>query len=96
MAGRGTLASVQGAVLWDDQTHKEKVDNVEDGDTPDDLFRGPRNLPSWVSRFRSSQSGQLGASVGERGGDKDAAEAVEAVEERVVRVMPVSKRQLGR
>lgn len=81
----GTFATVQGTVLRDDQTNEEKVDNVEDGDTPYDLFRGPRDLSSWVGRFRSSQSGQLSASIGESRGDEDAAEAVEAIEESAIR-----------
>ena len=81
----GTCATIQGTVLRYDQTNEEKVDNVEDSDTPYNLFRGRRNLLSWVFRFRSSQSGQLSASVGEGRGDEDGAEAVEAIEECGVR-----------
>ena len=89
----GTFAAVQVTVGWYDQTDEEQVDNVEDGDTPDDLLRGPRNLLSWVGCFRGRQSGQLGASVGEGRSDEDAAEAMEAIEECRVRWMPVSNRQ---
>lgn len=81
VTGRGTFASVQGAIGRDDQPNEEKVDNVEDGNTPYDLFRGPRDLLSWVGRLRSSQSCQLGASVGKCRGDEDTAEAMEAIEE---------------
>lgn len=81
MTRRGPFAGIQGTVCGYDQTNEEKVDNVEDGDTPDDLFRGPRDLLSRVGRFCSSQSGQLSARVGERGGDEDTAEAVEPIEE---------------
>lgn len=79
MARCGAFATIQGTVLRYDQTNEEKVDNVEDGDTPYDLLRGPRNLLSWVGRFRSSQSGQLSAGVGKGRGDEDAAETVEAI-----------------
>lgn len=81
----GTFAAIQGTVRWDDQANKEKINNVEDSDTPYDLVGGPGNLFSWVSSFRGSQSGQLSASVGEGRSDKDAAEAVEAIEECSVR-----------
>ena len=81
----GTCATVQGAVLWYDQTNEKKVDDVEDGDTPYDLLRGPGNLFSWVGRFRGSQSCQLSASIGKGRSDENAAEAVEAIEECSVR-----------
>ena len=81
----GTCATIQGTILRYDQTNEEKVDNVEDGDTPYDLVRGPGNLLSWVGRFRGSQSGQLSASIREGRSDEDAAEAMEAIEERGVR-----------
>jgi hypothetical protein len=81
----GTFAFVQGTIRRYDQANEEKVDNVEDRDTPYDLFRGLRNFLSWVGRFRSRQSGQFSTSVGKRRGDEDAAEAMEAIEERFVR-----------
>ena len=89
----GTFATIQGTVLRYDQTNEEKVDNVEDSDTPYDLLRGSGNLLSWVGRFGGSQSGQLSASIGEGRSDEDAAEAVEAIEECRVRWMPVSNHQ---
>ena len=79
------MAIIQGTVLRYDQANEEKVDNVEDGDTPYDLLRGPRDLLSWVGRFRGSQSGQLSASIGEGRSDEDATEAVEAIEKCGVR-----------
>lgn len=85
MARLGALATVQRTVGRHDQPNEEEVDDVEDGDTPYDLFRGPRDLLFGVGRFRSGQSGQFSASVGERRSDEDAAEAVEAVEERGIR-----------
>jgi hypothetical protein len=81
----GTCATIQYTVLWYDQADKEKVHDVEDSDTPYDLVRGPGNLLSWVGGFRGSQSSQLRASIGEGRSDKDAAEAVEAIEECSVR-----------
>ena len=89
----GTCATIQGTVRRYDQTDEEKVDNVEDGDAPHDLLRGPGNLLFGVGRFRGSQSGQLGASIGEGRSDENAAEAVEAIEECGVRVMPISNHQ---
>ena len=81
----GACATQRGTICRYDQTDEEKVDNVEDGDAPHDLSRGPGNLPFWVGRFRGSQSGQLSASISEGRSDEDAAEAVEAIEECGVR-----------
>ena len=81
----GTIVSVQDAIRGYDQANEEKVDNVEDKYTPHHLFRGSGDLLLWVGRFCGSQSGQLSASVGEGSGHEDAAEAMEAIEERSVR-----------
>ena len=91
MARFGTLAAEKGAVCRHDQADKKKVHDVEDADAPGDLLRSPRDLLLRVGRFRSSQSGQLGAGVCKRRGDEDAAEAMEAIEECAVRVVPVIK-----
>lgn len=91
----GSRTAVQGTVCRYDEANEKKVDDVEDTDSPCDLIRGPRNLPLWIACFRSSQSCQLGASIGERCSDEDAAEAVEAIEERAVRFVPVSKSMLA-
>ena len=80
-----TCATVQGTILRYDQPNEEKIDDIEDGDTPHHLFRGPWDLLSWICRFRSSQSGQLRASVGESRSDENAAETVEAIQECSVR-----------
>lgn len=92
---RGSRTAVQGTVCRYDESNKKKVDDVEDTDSPCDLIRGLRDLLPWIGCFRSSQSGQLGASVGERRSDEDAAEAVEAIEECAVRIVPVSKSMLA-
>lgn len=91
----GSRTAVQGTVCRHDESNKKKVDDVEDTDSPCDLVRGLRNLLPWIGSFRSSQSCQLGASVGERCSDEDAAEAVEAIEECAVRLVPVSKFMLA-
>lgn len=94
MARRRTLGRIQFTVFRDDQTNEEEVDDVEDGNTPYDLFGGPRNLLSWVDCLRSSKSSQFGAGVGKRRGNEDTAEAVEAVEECLIGGMPVLNHQL--
>lgn len=84
----------QGSVRRHDQTNEEKVDDVEDSDTPYNLSRCFWDLLLWVFGFRGSQSSELGASIGEGGGDEDAAKAVEAIEESRVGCMPVLYHQL--
>lgn len=91
MARFGTLAAIQGTVCRYDETNKEKVEDVEDADTPRDLVRSPRDLLLWINRFRSSQPSELGAGVGERRSDEDAAETLKAIEECGIRVVPVLK-----
>jgi hypothetical protein len=88
-----TLSGVQRAVRRHVQSNEEQVDNVKDGDTPDDLFRGLRDLLDGVLRLRCGETDQFGTSVSEGGVDKDAAEAVEAVQEGGVRCVPVSNCQ---
>ena len=85
-----TFSTVQRAVRRHDQADEQKVDSVEDEDTVDDLLRGFWDLFLWVDCFGRGQSGQLGASVGEGGGDEDAAKAVESVEEGGIRGVPIS------
>lgn len=81
MAGRRALTGVQWAVGRDDQADEEEVDNVEDEDTPDDLFAGARDLLCGVLGLSRGESDELCAGVGEGSSNEDAAEAVETVEE---------------
>lgn len=77
----GALARVQLAVWRNNEANQGKVDDVEDGNAPDDLLGSPRDLLPRVLGLGGGQTSQLGAGVGEGGGDEDAAEAVEAIEE---------------
>jgi hypothetical protein len=89
VTGRGTFALVQGAVLWYDQANKEKVDNVENSDTPNNLLGSFRNFPGGVGSLGSSQASELSSSVGERRSDENSAKAMEAIEERRPRRVPI-------
>lgn len=70
---------------WDNQTHEEEVDDVEDSNTPDDLLGCSRYLLSRVVGFGRSKSSKLSPGIGERSCDEHGTEAVEAVQEGVVR-----------
>ena len=89
MARFGTFATVQWTICRYDQTNKEKIDDVENGDTPHDLLRSSWNFLLWVGGFRGSQSSQFSASVRESCSDEHAAETVEPVEECGVWGVPI-------
>lgn len=92
MTGLGTFTTIQWAVGWDNQPNKEEVDDVEDPETPNDLLRSSGNFLLRVGSLGSSQASELSASVGERRGDENGAEAVEAVEKGGLRGVPTSRR----
>jgi hypothetical protein len=90
-----TSSVVQRAVRRHVQSDEEQVDDVEDEDTVDHLFRGLRDLLDRVLRLCCGKTDQFGTGVGEGGVDEDAAEAVEAIQEGGVRCVPVPSCQLS-
>jgi len=72
---------VQRAVRRHDQANEEEVDDVENGETPDNLLGSSWDFPQGVGRLGSGQTSKLSASVGEGGRDENRAEALETVEE---------------
>lgn len=76
--GTGGVGKV-GIIRWDNETEDSKGDNVEEGDTPEDLLGSLWNGLSWVGGLSGGKTDQLGSSEGERGGDEDGAETVETV-----------------
>ena len=84
-AGR---AEEEVGVGGDDQADDEGVDDVEEEDAPEDLFRGPRKGLHRVRSFGGRKASQLRTAEGEGRGHEDGAEALEAVAERT-RIVPV-------
>ena len=76
-----TRTTIQIAILGYDQPHQEQIDDVEDTDSPNDLFRSARDFFLGIRGFGGGEAGEFGAGIGEGGGDEDAAETVETVEE---------------
>ncbi len=89
VAGFGTGVVVQVAVGGYDQPNKEEVDDVKDGQTPHDLLGSPGDFLCGVASLGSGQTSKLGTGIGERRGDKDSAEALEAVEKCTLGRVPV-------
>lgn len=89
MATLRTSSHVKRAVSWHDEANKEEVDNVKDAYPPNDLFGSPRDLLPWVVCLSSGETGKLSTAESERSSHEDGAEAMEAVEECAVRIMPV-------
>ena len=89
MTGFGTCASIQGTGGWYDQPNKEKVDNVENSKTPNNLLGSSWDFLSGVGSLGSSESSELGSSIGERRCNENSTKAVEAVEECSVRRVPI-------
>lgn len=93
---RGVLGVRSRAVEQDvrvggnDQAHDEQGDDVEEGDAPEHLSCSLRDGLERVRGLRSSQTSELGAAESERRRDEDGAEAVKAVPERTVGVMPIA------
>lgn len=77
----GSFSLVKRRVGWDDQSNEEEVDDVEDTDTPDDLFGSLGHFLAWVLSLGSGKTSQFSATERERCSDKNCAETVKAVEE---------------
>ena len=65
----------------DKETDKEETEDVEEGDTPEDLLDGAGEGLDGVLGLSSSQTNQLSTGEGESGSDEHAAESLEAVVE---------------
>src|SRR5579871_524951 len=74
-------------IVRDDQTDKEKRDQIEYGDSPENLFRGPRHRFLRILTFSSSQTDQFRPAEGEGCCDKDRADTFESVC-KCARIMP--------
>lgn len=80
--GVGTAGTHQALIVGaDDQAKNEQVDDVKDGNSPEDLLAGSGNGLAGVDRLSSSETDELSATKGESGDDEDTAETVEAIPE---------------
>lgn len=68
-----------GVVGRDEQTDKRETQEVEEGDTPEDLLDSTGQRLGGVGRLSSGQTDKLGTGVGEGGRDEDGAETGETV-----------------
>lgn len=87
--GEGSLGQEGGVVRVDEQTDEEETQDVEEGDTPEDLLDGTGKRFDGVAGLSGSQTDQFSTSEGEGSCDEDGAETLEAVLERT-RVVPVA------
>ena len=71
MTAGSSLASIEWAVCWYDETNEEQIDEVKDGDSPDNLSSSFGDLFSGILSFSGCQSGKFGTAVGKRGCHKD-------------------------
>lgn len=85
----GCLRQEGGVVGVDKETNEEETQDVEEGDTPEDLLNGTRERLDGVAGLGGSQTDQLSTSEGEGSGDEDGAETLEAVLERTG-IVPVT------
>lgn len=76
-------------VVADEETDESKTENVEEGDTPEDLFDSSGKRPDGVFGLSSGQTDKLGSRVSESGVDEDGAETLEATLEST-RIVPVA------
>lgn len=74
-----SLAGVERAIGWHDQSNEEEVDQVEDTDSPHDLSCGSGDLFARVVCFGGSKAGKLSSTVSKRCRDKNGTESMEAV-----------------
>lgn len=86
--GRGITADEALVVESDQQADEGESNNVEDGDTPEDLLDGGGKRLARVGSLSGGQTDQLGTGEGESGVDEHTAKALEAIVERA-RVNPV-------
>lgn len=68
-------------VRGNNEAEDEKTDDVEEGNAPEDLLDSLGESLSGVGRLSSSKTDQLGTTEGERGGNEDTAETLEAIAE---------------
>lgn len=87
----GSRATVERAVLGHNETDEEEVNDVENANTPNDLFCGSGDFFPWVSGFSGSEARKFGSTEGERGGDKDGTEPMEAIQESTIWRMPSTR-----
>ena len=67
------------AVVGDQEANKGKTQNVEEGDTPEDLLDGTGERLDGVASLSSGETDKLGTGEGESSSDEDAAEPAESV-----------------
>lgn len=75
----GIGAEKVGAVVGDQETNEGKTQNVEEGDTPEDLLDGTRERLDGVAGLSSGETNKLGTGERESSSDEHAAEAAETV-----------------
>jgi hypothetical protein len=66
-------------VAVDEKTDEEETEDVEQGDTPEDLLDGTGKSLDRVARLSGGETDKLSTGEGEGGSDEDGAEALEAV-----------------
>lgn len=87
--GVGTVRAQKIWVVgWEDQAKEEEGDNVEEGNSPEDLSGSLREGLVGLSGFGSGQADHLSTTESEGGDDEDRAEALESVVERTG-ILPV-------
>lgn len=80
VSGIGTGSSREILLIRsDDGAENEKGDDVEEGDTPEDLLGSLGNGLSWVVRLSSGKTDKLSSSESERCGDEDGTESLKTV-----------------
>ena len=78
--GVGSGCALEGWVIRrDDEAEDEERDDVEDGDTPENLLGGLWKGLSRVVGLSSGETNQLSTSEGESGGDEDGTPSLESV-----------------
>lgn len=77
------------AIGRDDETQDEQVDNVEEADSPENLFGSLGDLRAGIFGLRCGQTCEFSSSKREGSSDEDRAEALEAIAESLVRAVPI-------
>jgi len=85
-----TCTGVQRTIRWYNQTNEEKVDDIENGDTVNNLVGSFWNFPCWIGSFSSSESSKLSSSISESSGNENGAETVESIKECMLRSVPIA------
>lgn len=66
----------------DEKTNKGEADDIEEGDTPEDLSDSTGQVLEGILGLGRSKTNQLGSAEGKGGRDEDGAETLEAIAER--------------